>query len=134
MTKQTKGSAKGASKLDRQTRRIGARLAKEGKYDAKAIAHNKKVAKKGTPQTKGRAKVALSRDKIVASRVNEIQKNIRREASKKATQDNQKKGRARQPRKGGYADTLQKAAGAKRKKTDAAKARHRRFGMTDPKE
>jgi hypothetical protein len=134
MTKQTKGSAKGASKLDRQVRRIVARLAKLDKHDAKAIAHNKKVAKKGTPQTKGRAKVALSRDKIVASAVNEIQKNIRREASKKATQDNQKKGRARQPRKGGYADTLQKAAGAKRKKTDAAKARHRRFGMTDPKE
>ena len=126
MTKQTKGRAKGASKLDRQTRRITARLAKLDKHDAKAKAHNKKVAKKGTPQTKGRAKVALSRDKRVASMVNEIQKNIRREASKKATQHNQTKGRAQQPRKGGYADKLQKDAGIKRKKTDAAKARMNR--------
>lgn len=126
MTKQTKGRAKGASKLDRQVRRISARLAKLDKHDAKAKAHNKKVAKKGTPQTKGRAKVALSSDKIVASRLNKIQKNIRRDASKKASQYNQKKGRAQQPRKGGYIDKMQKDAGIKRKKIDAAKARMKR--------
>tara|TARA_R110000796_G_scaffold244165_1_gene367128 strand:- start:1492 stop:1668 length:177 start_codon:yes stop_codon:yes gene_type:complete len=48
------------------------------------------------------------------------------DATRKGFRYNVKKGRAMQPRKGGYDDKLQKDAGIKRKKTNAAKARMKR--------
>lgn len=116
--KQAKGRAKGLSKVSRKSRQIMTKLDTLRKYDAKAKAHNKKVAKKGSSQTKGRAKVALSTDKIVAARVNKIHKSIRKAASKRLRGRPQAKGRADLRE-----SFLTTAAGANRKRLSATKKR-----------
>tara|TARA_R110000744_G_C18914263_1_gene510962 strand:- start:82 stop:459 length:378 start_codon:yes stop_codon:yes gene_type:complete len=120
--KQAKGRAKGLPKLDRRVRKIVTRLDKLDKHDAKAKAHNKKVAKKGSSQTKGRAKVALSTDKIVAARVNKIHKSIRKAAT---IANNDRKGRARKA--SGPEKSMIVSAGAKKKKAKARMSRPQRM-------